>query len=189
MKMKKVFFIIVILSTFIYAQDNKGRISFIFNGQKIDLPVTSVLLQNQNKILVSARAEINNSTIQQMAAIELCFKKLAPGDSALSFPINININVRNDANRTGKYLSIRFDENGIKSGNEKNSTASYGAFNNGERVSWDINTLHLSFNVSTVIYTGKELKIAGSFAGTFGSTIAPKSQIAEIKDGRFEIII
>lgn len=188
--MKRILVIIFIAVSALYAQDNnKGRISFIFNDEKIDLPFTSVFLQYENKILISARAEYNDSTLQETVAVELGFKKLSPEKSARSFPIKFDINIRDNANKTGKYLSLRYDDNGLESGNEKNDFANYGVYNKGEKVNWDINTLHLSFDVTNVIYTGKELKITGNFSGTFSSTLAPKGQVAEIKDGKFEIII
>ncbi len=188
--MKKLLLIIFLTASVLFAQDNnKGRISFVFNGEKIDLAFTSILLQCSDKILISARAEHNDSNVQQMVALEIGFKKLASGDSALARPIIIDINLRNNVNRTGKYLSIRYDKNGLEGGKEENGAATYGAFNNGEKVSWNINSLHLMIGTTSVTYSGKELKITGSFSGTFGSTIAPKGQIAEIKDGKFEIII
>ena len=187
--MKKTLAIIFLAVSILYAQSDKGKISFTFNGEKIDLPVTSVLIQYENNILVSARGEYNDSTVQQIIAIEMGFKKLSPEKSARSFPIKIDINLSNNVNKTRKSLSVQFDENGLSSGNKNYEAAHYSIFTNGERISWDINTLHLTFDVSSVVYTGRELKISGTFSGTFSSTLAPKEQFAEIKDGKFEIII
>lgn len=188
--MKKFLIIVFISATVLFAQENnKGRISFIFNGEKIDLPITSVTVMKQDQIIVNARAEHNVDKVQQMAALEIGFKKLAPGDSSLFPLIRININLRDDSRRTGNDLAIQYDNSGITGGNGKNEAAHYGVFNRGERVSWDINTISLRFNITNVSYTDKELKISGSFSGTFSSTIAPKGQVAEIKDGKFVIII
>jgi len=124
-----------------------------------------------------------------MIGMEITFKKLSPGDSMLSLPLTMNINVRNHSNNSGKNLTFSFEPDGAKSGDEKNEHASYGIYSHGERLTWDINSLQLWFDVTNVIYTGKELKITGGFNGIFRSTIAPKDQVAEIKDGKFEIII
>ena len=188
--MKKIIILVLMVISFTSAQENnKGRISMVFNGEKIDLPIRSVTIMKQNNILISIRAEYNDSTIQQMVAFEIGFKKLSPGDSALDYPLSMDINVRNRSNNSGKNLTFSIDGDGAKSGDEKNEHASYGIDSKGERLSWDINSFQLSINVANVIYTGKELKITGSFNGTFQSTIAPKEQIAEIKDCMFEIII
>lgn len=188
--MKKLVIIIFISAIALFAQgNNKGRISLIFNGEKIDLPVTSVTLIKQDHIILNARAEHNVDKVQQMVALEIGFKKLAPGDSSLFPLIRININLRDNSKQTGNDLAIQYDNSGINGGNGKNEAAHYGVFNRGERVSWDINTMSLRFNLTNVSYTDNELKISGSFSGTFSSTIAPKGQVAEIKDGKFEIII
>ena len=188
--MKKLLIIIFLAASFIYAQkSSKGNISFNFNGKEINLPIHSITLMKQDNIVVTARAEHNDQNIQQMVSLELGFKKLAPGDKSMSPLFRIDINLRDNANHTGNDLSIQYDNKGISGGNGKNETAHYGVFNKGERVSWDINSLHMVFNVTNVVYSNKELKISGTFTGTFGSTIAPKGQIADIKDGKFEIII
>jgi len=188
--MKKLIILVLVTGSLIFAQENsKGRISLVFNGEKIDLPIRNVTVMKQNNILISIRAEYNDSTIQQIVAFEIGFKKLSPGDSSLDYPITMNINVRNHSNNSGKNLTFSYVHDGAKSGDEKNEQASYGIYSRGERLSWDINSFQLSIYVANVIYTGKELKITGSFSGIFRSTIAPKDQIAEIKDGKFEIII
>jgi len=187
--MKKLLIIIFLACSFIYAQENnKGNISFTFNGKKINLPIHSITLIKQDNIIVTARAEHNDENIQQMVSLELGFNKLSSSEKKSPL-FRIDINLRDNINHTGNDLSIQFDNKGISGGNGKNETAHYGVFNKGERVSWDINSLHMVFNVTNVSYSDKELKISGTFAGTFGSTIAPKGQVADIKDGKFEIII
>ncbi len=188
--MKKLLIITFICAAALFAQENnKGRIIFIFNGEKIDLPITSVSIIKQEHIVVNARAEYNADKVAQMVALEIGFKKLAPGDSA-AFPlIRINISLRDNSKQTGNDLSIQYDRNGVSGGNGENETAHYGVFNKGERVSWDINKLSLRFNITSVSYTDRQLKISGTFSGTFSSLIAPKGQIVDIKDGEFDIII
>jgi hypothetical protein len=188
--MKKLIIIIFISVITLFAQgNNKGRISFIFNGEKIDLPFTSVTLIKQDHIILNARAEHNVDNVQQMAALKIGFKKLASGDSSLFPLIRININLRDNSKKTGNDLAIQYDHSGLTGGNGKNEAAHYGVFNRGERVSWDINKMSLRFNITSVLYIDNELKISGSFSGTFSSVIAPKGQVVEIKDGKFEIII
>ena len=117
-------------------------------------------------------------------------KCLSSGYNVLTYPITININIKDIIKDSGKNLTLRYDKNGLKSGNENNDFASYGVYSRGENLSWNINkTLQLTFDISNIIYTGKELKITGSFSGTFSSKVAPEGQTAEIKDGKFEIIL
>jgi hypothetical protein len=188
--MKKLLLSTLLAASLIFAQENsKGRINLVFNGEKIDIPISTVTIMKQNNILVSARAEHNDSTIQQVVSLEIGLKNLSSGDSVLTYPITININVKNILKNSGKNLTFSYNENGAKSGNEKNDFASYGVYSRGESLSWNINRLQLSFNITDVIYTRKELKITGSFSGTFASEVAPKGQTADIKDGKFEIIL
>ena len=188
--MKKLFLIFVLLASFTYAQNNdKGNISFIFNGENINLPVTTITIRKQNDIIVSARAERNDSTIQKMISLEIGFKKLAPGDSSMSPLINIDIRLQNSIDQTGNNLSIRYDNNGVSSGKENYKRAHYGVYSKGERLDWDINNLSIRFNISKVEYVNSHLMIIGEFSGKFSSTIAPKGKFAEIKNGKFELII
>jgi len=62
--MKKLIILVLVTGSLIFAQENsKGRISLVFNGEKIDLPIRNVTVMKQNNILISIRAEYNDSTI------------------------------------------------------------------------------------------------------------------------------
>ena len=171
-------------------ESNKGRISFIFNGEKIDLPINTVTIMKQNNIIVSARAEHNDSTGQQMVSLELGFKKLSIEGGGINERFRIDITVRDNSKLSGKDLSVWYDnENWFNGDQQKRETAHYGIFNKGERVSWEINSLSLRINATKITYDGNNLKIIGEFSGTFRSTLAKDKEISEIKDGKFEIII
>jgi hypothetical protein len=188
--MKKLIIFILFAASLIFAQENnKGRISFVFNGEKIDLPVSNVTIAKYDNIILNARAEYNDSTVQQVISLEIGFKKLSSGDSALYFPFNIYINLKNNSNDSGENLTFSYTADGPKSGNEKHERAHFGVYSKGESLSWDVNRLQVTYDIANIIYTGKELKITGSFSGKFQSKIGPEGQIAEIKDGKFEIII
>ncbi|MCL5029878.1 MAG: hypothetical protein M1480_12770 [Bacteroidetes bacterium] len=190
--MKKIFIIIFISAISLFAQENnKGRISLVFNGGKIDLPINTVTIMKQNNIIISVRAEHNDSTSQQMVSLELGFRKLSTEGGGINESFRIDINVRDNSKLSGKDLSVwwfDYNKDPLKEKEAKES-AHYGVFNKGERVSWEINTLSLRINATKIIYDGNNLKIIGEFSGTFRSTLAKDKEISEIKDGKFEIII
>ena len=73
--MKKLLILTLLAASLFFAQENsKGRISFVFNGEKFDIPISTVTIMKQNNILVSARAEHNDSTIIQTVNLEMGFE-------------------------------------------------------------------------------------------------------------------
>ncbi len=189
--MKKVLLLLLFIVPFIYAQQNsKGTISLMFNGEKIDLPVRTVILRKEDHIILSIRAEHNDSNIQQMVSLEVGLNELSSGPNAETLEgTRIDINTRNAATNSGKSLSIWFNNNKPANGKSQSEAAHYGVFNKGERVSWEINSISMKLAVTSVKYVNGSLHIEGEFQGIFKSTLAPKGQVAEIKDGKFEVII
>jgi len=188
--MKKVLFLISFLVPFLQAQQsNNGNISLVFNGEKIDLPINAVSIHKNNGIILSIKAEKEDSIIQQMINLELGFKELSSKSDAETLDgTRIEIRTRNNKNNSEKELSMWFDG---PTGDDKDyfEAAHYGVFNKGERVSWEINSLSLKINIKDVEYMDGALHINGQLNGTFRSTLAPEGQVAEITDCKFEIII
>ncbi len=189
--MKKLLIIIFVSAIALFAQENnKGRISLVFNNEKIDLPINTITIMKQNNILVSVRAEHNDSISQQMVSLELGYSKLSTERSEGEGSFRIDISTRDNSKLSGKDLSVWYDSKyEFASDKQGRETAHYGVFNKGEKVSWEINSLSLRINTSKIIYDGNNLKIVGEFSGTFRSTLAKDKEISEIKDGKFEIII
>ncbi len=168
----------------IYAQENgKGRISLIFNGEKIELPIKSVTVRKENNIIVSVRADYQDRTKRQNVELDIGLKELAAGHNAETLEgTRFNISTRNIHESTGKDLSINF-------GSSNKEAAYYRNFKKGEQISWEVNSVSMRLNVSQIVFTGGDLIISGEFSGTFKSTLAQDREISEIKDGKFKIII
>jgi len=177
---------IVFLVTFVTAfpQQDKGKISLNFNGEAIELPINTLTLRKEDKILISVRAEQNDSVSQKMIALELGFKKLSVEDWKGLEPYNtrLQISSRNNKESSGKEFMLDFAKDG---------EGRYGIYKKGERVSWDITNIQMKFSIKKISYENDRVIIEGEFSGNFRSTLdgALRKDIAEVKDGKFEIII
>jgi hypothetical protein len=141
-EMKKVCWLALFLVPILFAQqNNKGNISLVFNGEKIDLPIYRVSINKLDGITLNISAQQNDLQMHKKVALELKLKELSPNpDAEILEGTKIEI-VTIDTTNSGNILSIRF-------GNESDSGfAHYVVLN------------------------------------------APEDQFAEIKDGKFEIII
>jgi hypothetical protein len=187
--MKKLVILILFAASLIFAQDNnKGRISFVFNGEKIVLPINTVTIMKQNNIIINTRAEHNDSTSRQMVAMEIGLEKLSADSSKLT-TIKVNIDLKDFSNLSGKNITFSFNMDIFGSVNGEKDNASYVSYNKGERLSWDINSIQLTVDKMKINYTGKELKITGGFSVVCKPKVVLTGQIAEIKDCTFEIIL
>ena len=182
--MKKLFVLILLVTSFLCAQEiNKGRISLVFNGEKINLPISSVMIRKENHIIVSIRAESNDSTEQKEIAFDLGLNELtSKHDAGILEGTRFNITSRDNAKSTGSDLSINF-------GNLNKEAAYYRVFNKGEQISWEVNSVSMRIKVSNIVYANGDLIMTGEFSGTFRSTLAKDKEISEIKDGKFKIVI
>jgi hypothetical protein len=175
----------------LFAQnENNGNISFVFNGKKIDLPISSVTLTKHNNIVLSLRCEYDGPKDQQMIGFDIALKELSTNSSAmLNEGTKININTRNKINLSGQDLTVWFGMNKNESRDMDNETANYSVFGKGQKANWQITSKTFNLTITKVDYMNKKLNITGEFSGSFSSTIAPKGKVAEIKDGVFNIII
>jgi hypothetical protein len=188
----KIFIITIILgiSTLFAQKVNNGSINFIFNGKKIDLPISTVTITKRNDIVLSLRCDYNGAKEQQMIGFDIALKKLSANSSALlNKGTKININIRNKINLSGQDLTVWFGMNNNKSRNEGSETANYSAFEKGQKASWQITSKSFKLIISEVEYVKNKLRITGKFNGSFSSKIAPEGKVAEIKNGTFTIII
>jgi hypothetical protein len=188
--MKKVLFLFSFMASSLFAQHStNGNISLVFNGEKINLPINVISIHKDKGIILSIKAEREDSIAQQMVKLELGFKELSSKPDAETLEgTRIDISTRNNRNNSGKELSMWFDG---PSGDDKNyfEAAHYGIYNKGERVSWEINSLSMKINITDVQYIDGALHINGELNGTFRSTLAPEGEVGEIKDCTFEVII
>ncbi len=188
--MKIVFFLVSLIASYTFAQQGtNGTISLVFNGEKISLPISKVSIKKDNSILLSIKAEIQDSSIQQRITIQLGLRELSSETKVeILEDTRIEISTRNNKTNSGKQLSFWFAN---QSGNNKNKSevAYYGIISGGEKISWEINSISMKIDFADIQYKNGALHINGEFYGVFKSKWAPEGQEAEIKDGKFEIII
>ncbi len=182
--MKMLAIIIILAFVTVFPQQDKGKISLNFNGELIELPINTLTLRKEDKILISVRAEQNDSVSQKMIGLELGFKTLSVDDRKEPdlYETRLQISTRDIKESSGKELLLSL--HGEPEGH-------YGIYSKGERVSWDISVLQVKFSMTKISYENDKLIIVGKFSGTFHSMLdrTVRKDIAEIKDGKFEIII
>ena len=189
--MKKLIIMIFFgLSTLFAQKVNNGSINFVFNGERINLPISTVTITKRNDIVLSLRCDYNGAKEQQMIGFDIALKKLSVNSSALlNKGTKININIRNKTDLSGQDLTVWFGMDDSESRNESSETANYSAFEKGQKASWQITSKSFNLIISKVEYAKDKLRITGKFNGYFNSKIAPKGKVAEIKNGTFTIII
>jgi hypothetical protein len=153
------------------------------------LPISSVTLIKNTEIVLSIKAENQDSNYQQFVALELGLNKLSEEPDAETFDdTKIIIRTRDNKTDSGKELAIWFEDDDF-TGSEKASEAiHYGIYNKGERISWGITSVSLKIDITSIKYENQNLHISGIFSGTFKSNAAPLEQTAELEDGEFNII-
>ena len=182
--MKKLAIVFLLALVTVFPQQDKGKISLTFNGEVIELPINTLTLRKEDKILISVRAEQNDSITQKMIALELGFNKLSAEDRKGLDPYEtrLQISTRDIKGSSGKELLLSL--HGEPEGH-------FGIYSKGERVSWDISILQVKFSIKKISCENDRIIIVGEFSGTFHSMLdrAVRKDIAEIKDGKFEIIL
>ena len=125
-----------------------------------------------------------------MVAIQIGLKILsAEKDAGTLEGTRLDIYTRNNKTKSGRDLSVWFDDNETDNEMSKSEGIHYSIFNKGERVSWEINAVSLKIDVTEIKYVDEELQISGELEGNFKSTLAPEGQVAEIKECKFNIKI
>lgn len=174
--------IIILFSSVTFAQENnKGQISLMFNGEKIELPINVVSLRKENKVLISIRAERNNENVQQLFSLEWEFKKLSTDDKDLSMYDAFLLNVVNNKQDKRDELLCRFTDDAkgggiiVKKGTQ----------------TWSLANIAMKFNIESVSFENSSIKIKGnlSFQTRDTKSETPLEPISEIKDCKFEIVI
>lgn len=191
--MKKMILFICIMASFLSAQQNNmGTVSLIFNGDKIVLPINKTTIQKKKVILLRFEAEYKDSLLKQMVAIQIGLVELSSKDDPASETLEgtrIDIYTRDNRTDSGKDLSIWFDDNGPVNEYNKSDVAHYGIYNKGEKLSWEINTISMKMDITSIDYKNNALHIKGEISGTFKSTLAKDEQEAKIEQCKFEIIL
>ncbi len=173
---------LILLYSIAYAQENyKGKISLIFNGESIELPITVVSLRKENKVLISIRAENNDEKIQQLFSLEWEFKKLSTDDKDLNMYDAFLLNVVN--NGEGKIDELRFKM--------KNNAEDGELFVQKGNRTWNLTSFAMKFNIENVSFENSAISIKGnlSLKARDAKSEDPMKSVSEIEDCKFEIVI
>ena len=189
-KMKKILVLISLVAICCFAQqNNKGNLSLVFNGEKIDLPVNYISLIKDDNIILSFKAEKQDSNVQQFVAIDLGLKKLSSEPDAESLEgTKIIIRTRDKKTDSGKELAIWFDKDESKHRKNRLETIHYGIYSKGEMICWETTSVSLKIDITEVQLKDGVMHIKGEFNGEFKSNAAPPEQTAKIENGEFNII-
>jgi len=181
---KYLLIVLILLCSMVYAQENyKGKISLVFNKEKIELPFNIITLRKENNIIINARAELNKEDIQQLINIQLSLKDLSMNERSIDVSKSFLFEIRNRT-RKQKYANIlllSLDRNTNKS-NIQYSEKGY---------PWQITSFNLSMNLTKIFFVENKLIIKGKFniEARSEKSKEPLKPVVEIKNGKFEIII
>lgn len=168
-----VFFILFF--SIIYAQENyKGKISFVFNMEKIELPINVVSLKKENNVLISIQAEQNNENRQQSINLKWEFKKLSTEDKDLSMFDSFFLNVMNNNENRKDELLVSMANDGkvvVKNGNE----------------SWNANSISMKFDIQNVSFENSSIVIKGKMDLKAGNK--ENKSVSQLENCKFEIVI
>ncbi len=164
------------------AQSNKGKISLVYNEEKFDLPITQIIIRKENSVMVSVRAEKNDSLGQRSISLEFPLASMAKDAKVTS----------NDE------LRLLITNQGRKDPYGKRFTFNYGPKNvvvemyyGNERLNWSSPSFQFKLSSVEITHSSEGVKMTGSFSGKYNSAQQenPLKTAAEIKDGKFEIIL
>jgi hypothetical protein len=181
--MKKIFFVIIVISQFIFPQEGyKGKISLILDGEIIEAPITSIILRKEDDLILTARAELNETNLQKLISIEIIFKGDTLSDKQKE--LRINVKTANKFESSGRELSFHYPPD-----DATDSFIRYSSYNKQEHLSWRINSIGLQFVNTNPVFENGTIKINGYFFGTITPSSPDDKKTIEIKDGKFEISI
>jgi len=157
-----VFFILFF--SIIYAQENyKGKISFVFNMEKIELPINVVSLKKEN-----------NENRQQSINLKWEFKKLSTEDKDLSMFDSFFLNVMNNNENRKDELLVSMANDGkvvVKNGNE----------------SWNANSISMKFDIQNVSFENSSIVMKGKMDLKAGNK--ENKSVSQLENCKFEIVI
>jgi hypothetical protein len=176
--MKKLLFIIIVIPAILFGQYKKGQISFTYNDKTFDLPINKVEIKKDNKISLLLIAEQNDSSGTRMISLEL---------KTVSFntdPTDVRIKFMelNRITDTGNEIICSYGDT---------LDTRFGKSNKGERIIWEANSISMKLGIDNVNYKESKFIISGNFNLTLSSIFdnPHRKEIANIKEGKFEIIL
>jgi hypothetical protein len=180
--MKNIIIALLFFSSIIIAQENyKGKVSFTFNDEKIELPIKTVSLRKENKVLISIRAEKNNGNVHQYFSLQWEFKKLSTDDKDLSMYDAFSLTVVNSNKSKKEKLQFRMN----------NNSNDGRLFVKKDNRTWDLTSFAMRFEIENISFENSAITIKGSMSlkARDVKSKTPLEPVSEIKDCKFEIVI
>lgn len=174
--------VLILLCSIAYSQESyKGKISLIFNGESIELPINLITLKKEKKILVSISTEQSNEEITQSIRLEWEMNKISTDDKDLDLYDSFILNVVNN-NKDGKD-ELRFRMN--------NNAEEGDIFVRKGHKTWNLTSMAMKFNIENVSFENSVIFIEGnlSFKARDAKSETPMKSISEIENCKFEIVI
>jgi hypothetical protein len=179
--MKNILFILLIAFIPSFAQTNKGNISLVYNDEIFDLPITQILVRKENNILVSIRAEKNDSSGARAISLEFPLESLSGNPKMTMDEFRLSISSQDRKDPYGKKFTFNYGP----------KDAVVEMYYRNERMNWSSPSFQFKFDKVEIAHSDSGLIITGSFSGKYNSAQKdnPMKTVAEIKAGRFEIVL
>lgn len=170
--------VLVLLCSIAYSQGNyKGKISLIFNGESIELPINLITLKKDKKILLSISAKENNQSVK----LEWEMNKLSTDDKDLDVYDSFILSVENNSKDEKDELRFRMNNNAeegeifVRQGDS----------------TWNLTSMAMKFNIENVSFENSSIFIEGnlSFKARDAKSETLMKSISEIENCKFEIVI
>ena len=181
--MKKKIIAVILCSYSLFAQVDKGRVSLIFDDEKIDVPVTSISINKDENVRIGFRAEKNDSVHSKWISMELTLSKFSTDEDVSHFQsLRIQVQSSSKTNTQKKSFILNYEKGNIQ----------VQLYNNGDVINWTAqNMVKFQMDIGDIKYDGNELKVTGTFSvdvNKFSQDNKIRAE-AHIKDGKFEIVL
>lgn len=182
--MKKIIIVVLFLVSISYGQDlEKGNISFTFNNEQFDLPITNVVLRKDNDINIRVRAEENIENVAKMISLELSLDRISK--DAKEKKVQLDLRHNNRTKQLDENFRILFNAK------EEKDQFYYRKRIEGNSYSYEIKNVEFQIDIANTEFTDDKIIIEGTFKGkleTIENKEIPNAN-ATLENGKFRIII
>lgn len=168
-------------------QSDKGEITFLFNDEKISLPIKSINLQKDHTIHLHIIAEQSDSESHRSFRLNLVLQELSIDQRSIDTG-RCNISFQATIQRPSGEHSISLE---VAADQSRYSEVDRTDADRNRNESWDMLTNSMSIKVKNILFDGKKLKLVGEFSSqhSISHKDAKSEKTIAIRGGRFEVII
>lgn len=191
--MKRLLIVCLLFAVSVAAQNNKGNISLTFNGEQIDLPISTVTMEKGKDIRISARAENNTENIQQLISLDFTLDKLSLKNGDPAQAENFRLEVRTNKTKEKKNgTKINSGKRFLISFEKEHRALQFSLFDGGEKLTWEnLRSVAIRLDITKIVFQNNSIKISGEFSAKLKSGFESfhAQEVAKIENGKFVIII